>query len=190
MNLRRAIAWAALFLPLAAQASFLSGDALDSFADVLSWVVILIVPAAAVFLFMFVHVLPEKIAEKQQHPHKQSIKVLCILSLFFGGMLWPFAWLWAYTKPVGYRAIYGSDKHDDYYIEEGEKALQGKLAPDEVEHLRIELAAMEAKGAPSPELRRLKHELDELPEAKMAPRPQPAVVSRPVRVVETVGGTK
>lgn len=191
MNLRRATAWSALFLPFAAHASFLSGDALDSFADVLSWVVILLVPAGAIALFWLVHVMPEKIAEKQQHPHKQSIKVLCILSLFFGGLLWPLAWLWAYTKPVAYRAIYGSEKHDDYYIEEGEKALHGKLPPEEVENLRIELAAMAAKGTQSPQLRRLREQLDELPHAPMAPVPpsMPAAV-RPVRVVETVGGTK
>lgn len=190
MNLRRAIAWATLLIPVAARASFLSGDALDGFANVLSWVVILLVPAAAIGLFLFVHVLPEKIAEKQQHPHKQSIKVLCILSLFFGGLLWPLAWLWAYTKPVGYRAIYGSEKHDDYYLEEGEKALEGKLSPGEVEHLRTELAAMAAKGPLSPDLRRLAQRLDQLPDIPFAPPPAPAVPPRPVRVVETVGGTK
>ena len=28
------------------------------------------------------------------------IRTLCLLSLVFGGLLWPIAWLWAYTKPV------------------------------------------------------------------------------------------
>ena len=150
MNLRRAPAWAALYLPLAAHASFLSGDALDTAANALSWFILVLVPVAAIGGFLFVHVLPEKIAEKRQHPHKDSIKVLCILSLFFGGLLWPFAWLWAYTKPVGYRAIYGSEKHDDYYLEMGEEALAGKLPPEDVEHLRIELEAMQAKGHSRP----------------------------------------
>ena len=35
----------------------------------------------------------------------------------FGGLLWPLAWLWAYTKPVLYQMAYGTDKvahgHDD-----------------------------------------------------------------------------
>src|SRR4051812_48993312 len=184
--LRRAFPVLALVASPLAHASFLSGDALDTAADWASWFVIAFVPLVAIGAFLFVHVLPEKIAEKRQHPHKDSIKVLCILSLFFGGLLWPLAWLWAYTKPIGYRAIYGSDKHDDYYIEEGEKALQGQLAPDEVQHLRIELAAMAAKGSQSPELRRLTEQLDEMAAASMPPA-QPV---RPVRVVETVGGTK
>ena len=45
MKLRRALAWAALLSPLAARASFLSGDALDSAANVLSWVIIFLVLA-------------------------------------------------------------------------------------------------------------------------------------------------
>ena len=187
MNLRRAPAWAALYLPLAAHASFLSGDALDTAANVLSWIVLLVVPLLAIGAFLFVHVLPEKIAEKRQHPHKDSIKVLCILSLFFGGLLWPFAWLWAYTKPVGYRAIYGSEKHDDYYLEMGEEALAGKLPPEDVEHLRIELEAMQAKGPLSPRLRALVERLDRHPGTMAAP---PAVAARPARVPEAVGGTK
>ena len=45
----------------------------------------------------------------------------------FGGMLWPIAWLWAYTKPVGYQLAYGTDKHEDYFHEMGEKARAGEL---------------------------------------------------------------
>jgi CBS domain containing-hemolysin-like protein len=30
-------------------------------------------------------------------------------------MLWPFAWLWAYSKPVLHQLAYGRDKHDSYY---------------------------------------------------------------------------
>ena len=188
MKLRHALPWAALSLPLAARASFLSGDALDTAANVLSWIVILFVPAAAIAAFLIVHVLPEKIAEKRQHPHKDSIKVLCILSLFFGGLLWPFAWLWAYTKPVGYRAIYGSEKHDDYYLEQGELALEGKLPSEDVESLRLELAAMQAKGPLSPALRRMADRLDQLTTASIA-GPKAAPV-RSARVAETVEGSK
>jgi hypothetical protein len=171
MHLRRALAWAALLSPVAAHASFLSGDALDTAANWLAWFIILFVPVVAIGLFLFVHVLPEKIAENRHHPHKDSIKVLCILSLFFGGMLWPFAWLWAYTKPVGYRSVYGTDKHEDYYFEQGELALQGKLPAQDVAHLRGELAAMQAKGPLTPELRVLVDALDRLPAAQAAATP-------------------
>ena len=53
--------------------------------------------------------MPEKIAEKRHHPQKDAIHTLCLLSLAFGGLLWPLAWLWAYTKPVLHKMAYGTD---------------------------------------------------------------------------------
>jgi hypothetical protein len=183
MQLRRAFAWAALLSPLAARASFLSGETLDTAANWLSWFVIFLVPVVGITAFLFVHVLPEKIAEKRHHPHKDSIKVLCILSLFFGGMLWPFAWLWAYTKPVGYKAIYGTEKHESWFLEQGELALAGKLSPQQLADLRSELAAMQAKGALPAELRVLAEGLDLLP--------TPLPVRASVRPAEAItGGTR
>src|SRR5690349_7603093 len=134
-----------------ARASFLSGEALDTAADILAVVILFVVPIVAIAAFWLVHVLPEKIAEKRHHPQKDAIHTLCLLSLAFGGLLWPLAWLWAYTKPIGYRIAYGTDKHDDYYLEVGEKAKAGALLREEIVHLQHELDAMAAKGAlPAP----------------------------------------
>ena len=77
--------------------------------SILAWVVLFIAPAVAISVFWLVHILPEKIAEKRHHPQAPAIKTLCLLSLFFGGMLWPLAWLWAYSKPVLYKMAYGRD---------------------------------------------------------------------------------
>jgi len=99
----------ALGLPAAAHASFLSGEALDTAADVIAWIALVIVPIVAIAVFWLVHILPEKIAEDKKHPQAKAIQVLCLLSLFFGGMLWPIAWLWAYTKPVLHKMAYGTD---------------------------------------------------------------------------------
>jgi CBS domain containing-hemolysin-like protein len=142
-----------------ARASFLSGDALDTAADILALVVLVIVPAIVIVLFWIVHVLPEKIAHKRHHPQRDAITTLCLLSLVFGGLLWPLAWIWAYTKPVGYRMAYGTDKHDEYYDEMALKQREGKLLHEEARHLREELEAMEARGALPPRLRGLKDEL-------------------------------
>jgi hypothetical protein len=79
--------------------------------------------------------------------------------LVFGGLLWPIAWLWAYTKPVGYRLAYGTEKHEDYYHELGEKAKAGELLEPEFAHLRQELDAMDAKGTLTAELRLLRNDL-------------------------------
>lgn len=76
----------------------LSGDALDTMANVLSWIVLFVVPIVAITVFWLLHIMPEKIAEKKKHPQTHAIHCLCLLSLFFGGLLWPIAGLWAYTK--------------------------------------------------------------------------------------------
>ena len=145
-----------------ARASFLSGEALDTMADILAIVVLLLVPALAIVLFWIVHVLPEKIAHKRHHPQTEAITTLCLLSLVFGGLLWPLAWIWAYTKPIGYRLAYGTDRHPEYFEEMAEKHREGRLLAEEVVHLREELEAMEARGALPPRLRGLKDELAQL----------------------------
>jgi len=149
----------ALGLPVPACASFLPPEMMDAAAKYIAWFVIIVVPIGAIVLFWMVHVLPEKIAHKRHHPQRDAIQVLCLLSLVFGGMLWPFAWLWAYTRPAGYRLAYGTEKHDDYYHELGEKAQAGQLLEHELVHLREELDAMAAKGSLTPELRVLRRDL-------------------------------
>ena len=115
MKLQRAAALATLLAAsLPAHAAFLAGEALDTAADVLAWVILVIVPIAGIVLFWLVHILPEQIAEKRHHPQQEAIKTLCLLSLVFGGLLWPIAWLWAYTKPVLYKMAYGTDTVDPH----------------------------------------------------------------------------
>ncbi len=107
-----ALLWLLLF-STPSHASFLSEGALDTAAEVLSWVVLVVAPVVAIGGFLFVHVLPEKFAEKKHHPQLAAIKTLCFLSLVFGGLLWPLAWLWAFTKPVLYKQAYGTDKSEE-----------------------------------------------------------------------------
>jgi len=107
-----------LLLPGLAEASFLAGEALDTMAEAISWFVLIVMPIGGIYLFWMVHILPERIAEKNGHPQKDAIHMLCMLSLVFGGLLWPFAFLWAKTKPTLYKMAYGTDRiekelHDD-----------------------------------------------------------------------------
>ena len=113
MSLRITALLGVLLAPVPAIAAFLSGEALDTAADWLAIIVLIIVPVAAIVVFWLVHILPEKIAEKKRHPQAKAIQVMCLLSLVFGGMLWPVAWLWAYTKPVLHKMAYGTDVDDE-----------------------------------------------------------------------------
>jgi hypothetical protein len=121
----------------------------DSAAHVLALFIIVAVPIGGIVLFWLVHVLPEKIAHKRHHPQRDAIQVLCLLSLVFGGMLWPLAWLWAFTKPVLHKMAYGRDKHDDYYeeLEAGQAAAAGVPSLQaELARLRSDVDALAASG--------------------------------------------
>ena len=108
--------------PRAAHASMFEGETLDAVADGIAWVALVLAPIIGIGVFWMLHILPEKIAEKKKHPQTQAIQTLCLLSLFFGGLLWPIAWLWAYSKPVLYKMAYGTDE-----VEHG----HGPKEPDE-----------------------------------------------------------
>jgi CBS domain containing-hemolysin-like protein len=146
--------------PTPARASMLSGAALATAADVIAWVVLVMVPVIGIALFWLVHVMPEKIAHRRHHPQKEAIKTLCLLSLVFGGLLWPIAWLWAYTRPAGYRLAYGTEKHDEWFVEMGERAARGELEPAELQLLREELDSVARQGALSAAMRALRDRLD------------------------------
>jgi CBS domain containing-hemolysin-like protein len=141
-----AAALVALLAATPAHASFMQGETLAKAANVIAWVVIVIVPIVAIVVFWLVHILPEKIAHKRQHPQTEAIQVLCLLSLVFGGMLWPLAWLWAYSKPVLYKMAYGTDKAEPHDAGPAEKPVEA--AEDlrgEVARLRSELERLAAR---------------------------------------------
>jgi CBS domain containing-hemolysin-like protein len=146
---RLLLAATGLLASAAAQASMFQGETLDKVANGIAWVVLVIAPIVAITVFWLVHILPEKIAHQRRHPQTKAIQTLCLLSLFFGGMLWPIAWLWAYSKPVLYKLAYGTDVAEDEHGEEGEAhaaAPAGTASPtDELARLRERLASLEAR---------------------------------------------
>ena len=132
-----------------AHASMFKGDTLDSIANAIAWVVLIIAPVIGITIFWLVHILPEKIAHKKMHPQTGAIQCLCLLSLCFGGLLWPIAWLWAYTKPVLHKLAYGTDVdeslgHDD----KTQKPQKEEAGHGEVESLRARVLELEAKLKP------------------------------------------
>ena len=137
---------AALAAAAPAHASLFSGDTLDFVADILAWVVLVIAPVIAITVFWLVHILPEKIAEKRHHPQAPAIKTLCLLSLFFGGMLWPIAWLWAYSRPVLYKMAYGTDTVKPEHEEPAAPPTPPELEPEP----ELQPAAGTAAVEPSP----------------------------------------
>jgi CBS domain containing-hemolysin-like protein len=140
------IAFAFLALPSRAHASLFQGETLDAIANGISWVVLVVGPIIGIAIFWLVHILPEKIAEKKRHPQTRAIQCLCLLSLCFGGLLWPIAWLWAYTKPVLHKMAYGTDV-DESLGHHGEGVSKEE---NEIEKLRARLAELETKTRSGP----------------------------------------
>ena len=154
------LALAATFLlvfPSEARASLLSPELEDKLANFLALAVLFIVPIVLIVLFWLVHILPEKIAHQRHHPQFEAIRTLCLLSLVFGGLLWPIAWIWAYSKPVLYKMAYGTDTvahgpsgheppiTDDTSLHDRVARLEGRVPAAELDALRADLAAIEAK---------------------------------------------
>jgi hypothetical protein len=147
-------------------ASFLSPEMEDSLATGIAMFVVFIVPIVLIVLFWMVHILPEKIAHKRHHPQFEAIRTVCLLSLVFGGMLWPFAWIWAYTRPVMHKIAYGTDKASHDVDEEGSAWDAGKK-PVPVVGLHDRLARIEAQGLSGDELKAIRADIETL-EARLA----------------------
>jgi CBS domain containing-hemolysin-like protein len=136
-------------------ASFLSPELEDTMATVIALAVIFIVPVVLIVVFWLVHILPEQIAHKRNHPQFEAIRTLCLLSLVFGGLLWPIAWLWAYSKPVLHKMAYGTDK---LHSHEDEIQVGG---------LHDRLARLEQQGIPAEDLKALRADIEAI-ESRLA----------------------
>jgi len=154
-----------LLCPAVAHASLLPPALEDKLADFLAVFVLFVVPVGGIVVFWLLHVMPEKIAHKRHHPQFEAIRTLCLLSLVFGGLLWPIAWLWAYTKPVGYKMAYGTDKHPDYYADP--TVDQGEALAD----LRERVSTLDRRGATSADIEAMRADLAALQSRIGASRP-------------------
>jgi hypothetical protein len=153
-----ALAFALLLAwPSEARASLLSPELEDKLATIIAVLVLVLVPIVLIVLFWLVHILPEKIAHQRHHPQFEAIRTLCLLSLVFGGLLWPLAWIWAYSRPVFHKMAYGTDTvshgDGDYPPDDADTAslqerlarIEGRVPSEQLAHLRADLDAIEAR---------------------------------------------
>jgi len=146
--------------------SIFEGETLDKVANAIAWLVLVLVPIIGLVVLWLVHILPEKIAEDKHHPQAKAIQTLCLLSLVFGGILWPLAWIWAYSKPVLYKMAYGTDT-----VQHGHDAAPGAetevAAIDDLKRARERLSALAGDGAEHPNLAATIRQISDL-EAQLA----------------------
>jgi hypothetical protein len=68
---------------------------MSTFLDYLALFLMLLSATAIFYLFIYIHELPHKAAERRGHPHAEAIGVACWLSLFTLHALWPIVFIWA-----------------------------------------------------------------------------------------------
>ncbi|HUP05671.1 MAG TPA: DUF3302 domain-containing protein [Caldimonas sp.] len=171
VRLKIAAAFVLSLLAAPVHASLFKGEQLDAVANGIAWVALVIVPIAGIVVFWLVHILPEKIAEKKKHPQTAAIQTTCLLSLLFGGMLWPIAWVWATTKPVLHKAAYGTDVWDREPHAPAEEAPTPAMQPQvsdvraDLQRLREQIERLSARTPTAQELDAMRAELDSVQRA-------------------------
>jgi hypothetical protein len=145
LRARRATLMAAALLALMSRGAFaaVTGALADTVADWMSVFILLVMPPAAIYLFWILHILPEKAAKKRNHPQKDAIHMLCLLSLVFGGLLWPIAMLWAYVKPMGMRVALVEAEH--LHTTEWPR-VQAPVEPEPLEELNVATPPRDGKS--------------------------------------------
>jgi hypothetical protein len=69
------------------------------FLDYFALVVLLLLASAVVAIAVFLAVLPGRIARDRGHPHADAIGVCGWWGVLTLGLLYPLAFIWAYTSP-------------------------------------------------------------------------------------------
>jgi Protein of unknown function (DUF3302) len=72
---------------------------IDAF-DIIAFVVLAVLPVAAVVIVVTLGSLPGRIAHKRGHPQAAAVTAAGWLGLVTGGLLWPLALIWAFWKPA------------------------------------------------------------------------------------------
>lgn len=138
---------ASAFRVLLAMSALHSGQAFassaieDKIAGVVVWIVVIFVPIVGISVFWLLHIWPERVAEQKHHPQAAAIQALCLMSLVFGGLLWPLAMLWAYMKPMEFKLA--RDEDDDRPIRPDATVRRTPVAAEtEVVSLREQIVAL------------------------------------------------
>lgn len=66
--------------------------------DVFALVVLAVLAATALWVLLFLARWPGRIADSRDHPQKDAIHVAGWLGVITLGILWPLAFIWAYTN--------------------------------------------------------------------------------------------
>ncbi len=67
--------------------------------DIFALIILLVLFLCAIAAFVFLGRWPGDIAEKRGHPQTDAIRVAGWLGVLSLGLIWPIAFIWAFTNP-------------------------------------------------------------------------------------------
>lgn len=68
-----------------------------AFIDVFAIIVLVVAVASAVGIFLILGMAPGYVARRRGHPWAEAVSVAGWITLIFGFVLWPLAFIWAYV---------------------------------------------------------------------------------------------
>jgi len=68
-----------------------------SFLDIFAGIVLLVAVASAIGVFLLLGLAPGYVARKRGHPWAEAVAVAGWITLVFGLIFWPLAFIWAYV---------------------------------------------------------------------------------------------
>jgi Protein of unknown function (DUF3302) len=92
---------------------------LDAFAFVVFAVLIFV----AVIIVVSLGKLPGQLARKWDHPQAAAINAMSWIGIATGGLLWPIAFIWAFTSPFGTKSAIKDDRQGP--VEPDATAIRG-----------------------------------------------------------------
>ena len=78
--------------------------------NILTIVVLIALVALAGVIIVYLGLLPGKVAKGRNHPQAEAINVASWLGIIMGGVLWPFALIWAFYRPTERGGAAGSEQ--------------------------------------------------------------------------------
>lgn len=60
--------------------------------------ILIVAVLMVIYLLLYIHDIPHRIAKQRAHPQAEAIHVACWLSLFTLHALWPLVFMWAVSK--------------------------------------------------------------------------------------------
>ena len=105
---------------------------IDAF-DIIAFVVFAVLLAAAVIIVVVLGSLPGRIARSRGHPQAAAINVCSWLGLATLGLLWPIAFIWAFSKPLFAQSVSPRAEPDKPPDQNGDRLAQMQSRVDKLE---------------------------------------------------------